>query len=89
MKIAFNNDYHATGFAALFMIVANMLLIFPNLVVNILMWVVAGALAGWLVGLLPLGTWIVDGLSLIHVGVRCADIYKLGAVLGCARCFLK
>ena len=76
MKASFNNDDHVTGFDALFMMVANMLLIFPNLLMNILMWVVAGALAGWLVGLLPLGTWISEGLSLMHVSVRCGDIYK-------------
>ena len=89
MKVTFNNDDHVTGFAALFLMVTNMLLIVPNLFVNVLMWVVAGALVGWLVGLLPLGAWISDGLSLIHVGVRCNDVYKVGAVLGFVTCFLK
>ena len=86
MKFNFN-DTRVTGFDALFLLVANVLLIFPNIILDIFVSGVAGALAGWLVGMSLLGTWITDGLRLIHISVTCGDIYKLGAALGFIKCF--
>jgi hypothetical protein len=83
------SDNHVTGFDALFLMIANTLLIFPNIFIDIFMSVVAGAFAGWLVGLLFLGTWISDGLRLMHMSARCDDIYKLGAAFGFMRCFFR
>jgi hypothetical protein len=89
MKFTFNDDDSVSGFDALFLLIANTLLIFPNMCVDILISVGAGALAGWVVGLLLLGTWIADGLRLMHMSVGCDDIHKLGAALGFIRCFLR
>lgn len=89
MKFVFNDDDSVAGFEAFFLLIANTLLIFPNMCIDIFISVVTGALAGWLVGLLFLGTWIVDGLRLMHMSVGCDDIHKLGAALGFMRCFLR
>lgn len=87
VKFIFNNDARVSGFDALFLFIANVLLIFPNVCIDIFVSVVGGALAGWLVGMSLLGTWIADGLRLMHMSVTCGDIYKLGAALGFIKCF--
>ena len=88
MKFTFN-DNQVAGVDALFLMISNTLLIVPNMCLDIFISVVAGALAGWLVGLLVLGTWIADGLRLMHMSVGCDDIHKIGAALGFMRCFLR
>ena len=60
--------------------ISNTLLIVPNMCLDIFISVVAAA--GRLVGLLVLGTWIADGLRLMHMSVGCDDIHKIGAALG-------
>ena len=87
MKFTFNDDASVSGFDTLFLLIANVLLLFPNICIDIFVSVVAGALAGWLVGMSLLGTWIADGLRLMHMAVTCGDIYKLGAALGFIKCF--
>ena len=88
MKFTFN-DNHVTGFDALFLLIANTLLIFPNICIDIFMSVISGALVGWLFGLLSLGTWIADGLNLMHVSVSSEDLYRVGSALGFIRCFFR
>lgn len=89
MKVVYNNDERVTGFEAIFLLILNSSLIFPNICVDILVSVIAGALAGWLVGLLPIGSWVSNGLSLIHMTVRPEELCKLGAALGFIRCFFR
>lgn len=88
MKFTFNEN-HVTGFDALFLLIVNTLLIFPNICIDIFMSVISGALVGWLFGLISLGTWIVDGLSLMHVSVSSEDLYSVGSALGFIRCFFR
>ena len=88
MKFTFN-DNHVTGFDALFLQIVNTLLIFPNICIDIFMSVISGARVGWLFGLLSLGTWIADGLNLMHVSVSSEDLYRVGSALGFIRCFFR
>jgi hypothetical protein len=89
MKVVFNTDERVTGLEAIFLLILNSSLIFPNICIDIFVSVIAGALAGCLVGLLPIGSWVSNGLSLIHMTVRLEELSKFGAALGFIRCFVR
>lgn len=89
MKVVLNNDDSVTGFEAIFLLIINSMLIFPNICIDIFVSVTAGALVGWLVGLLPLGSWVSCGLSLFHMNVSSQDLWQFGAAMGFIRCFIR
>ena len=56
---------------------------------NIIMGVIIGIIAGWLLSLTFLGTWISAGLNMIHVNILSVDLFKFGAALGFISGFFK
>lgn len=88
MKIYFNDEQHISWPIALLLLVTNAFLSIPNLLMNMVVFVLGGALAGWLIGFTPLGTWIAAGLNLIHIEAQHGDIYKIAAIMGFTKSFL-
>jgi hypothetical protein len=62
--------------------------IVTNLVMNVIIVIPVFALVAWFVSLTPAGTWVAEGLKLLYISVKSADLYKLGAALGFIKCFI-
>ena len=82
------NDRPATGLETTFLTVVNLLLIVPNPILSLVIFVPAYAFVSWLVSLTPLGVWVTTGLKMLYINVQSEDLYKLGAALGFVKSFL-
>ncbi len=82
------NDRPATGLETTFLTVVNSLLVVPNLILSVVIFVPAYAVVAWLVSLTPLGVWVATGLKMLYINVQSGDLYKLGAALGFAKSFI-
>jgi hypothetical protein len=56
---------------------------------NIVLGVVIGAIAGWMLSHSLLGQWITDGLNVGGIKTNIGELYKIGAAAGFLSGFLK
>ena len=63
----------------------NMVTILVNLFVDLAIKIPAFALAGWIVGLTPFGTWIAAGLQTVYINVQSGNLYQIAVAIAFLR----
>lgn len=82
------NGQPAIGTETALLAVLNSLLVIPNLIISVVIFVPSFALVGWIIGITPIGVWVAAGLKLLYINVQSEDLYKIGDAAGFAKSFL-